>query len=84
MPLMVKTRRVKRGKRGGMFSLKRSTTPGRTPGRSRSPGRSPRSPSRPPRMTFMERMEPHKVYDISNKSQDVACGVYHFDCNNQM
>jgi len=29
-------------------------------------------------------MQPYKVCDISNKSQDVACGVYHFDCNNEM
>ena len=81
---MVKTKRVKRVKRGGMFSAsaKRSTTPGRTSPQ-RSP-RTPRTPSRPPRMTFMERMEPHKVCDIRNKSQDVACGVYHFDCNDPM
>ena len=88
MPLMVKTvRRVKRGKRGGMFSAKSRSprSPKRSPNGSpkRSP-RSPRSSSRPPRMTFMERMHPHKVCEISNKSQDVACGVYHFDCNNQM
>ena len=76
-------KRTKRAKRGGMFSAKSRTpkSPGKTP---KSPGRSPRSPSRPPRMTFIEKMEPHKVCDISNKSQDVACGVYHFDCNNQM
>ncbi len=69
-------RRTKRrnGKRGGMFSVKKS------------PPRSPRgrSPSRPPRQTFIEKMQPYKVCDISNKSQDVACGVYHFDCNNEM
>jgi hypothetical protein len=35
-------------------------------------------------MTFIEKMQPYKVCDISNKSQDVACGVYHFDCNNEM
>jgi hypothetical protein len=64
-------RRTKRrnGKRGGMFSAKKSP---------------PRSLSRPPRQTFIERMQSYNVCDISNKSQDVACGVYHFDCNNQM
>ena len=67
---MVKTvRRVKRVRRGGMFSAKKSP---------------PRSPKRSPRRTFIERMHPYKVCDISNKSQDVACGVYHFDCNNEM
>ncbi len=84
---MVRTvRRVKRVKRGGMFSVKKS--PPKSP---RSPPRSPRgrsprgrSPSRPPRQTFIEKMQPYKVCDISNKSQDVACGVYHFDCNNEM
>jgi len=78
-------RRTKRrnGKRGGMFSVKKS--PPKSP---RSPPKSPRSPprssSRPPRQTFIERMQPYKVCDISNKSHDVACGVYHFDCNNEM
>ena len=26
-------------------------------------------------------MQPYKVCDITNKSEDVSCGVYHFDCN---
>lgn len=79
------SRRTKRrdGKRGGMFSAKKS--PPRSPrSPKKTPGRSPRSLSRPPRQTFIERMQPYKVCDISNKSQDVACGVYHFDCNNEM
>ena len=62
-------KRTKRVKRGGMFSAK-----SRTP---KSPGRSPR----PPRRTFLEKMQPHRVCDISNKMDDVTCGVYHFDCN---
>jgi GNAT superfamily N-acetyltransferase len=32
-------------------------------------------------MTFIEKMQPHRVCDISNKMDDVTCGVYHFDCN---
>lgn len=79
------SRRTKRrdGKRGGMFSAKKS--PPRSPrSPKKTPGRSPRSLSRPPRQTFIERMQRYKVCDISNKSQDVACGVYHFDCNNEM
>lgn len=33
------------------------------------------------RMSFIEQMQPHKVCDIANKSGDVSCGVYQFDCN---
>lgn len=73
-------KRTKRATRGGMFSAKRSKSPGRTP---KSPGRTPKTP-RPPRRSFIEKMQPYKVCDISNKSEDVACGVYHFDCNNEM
>ena len=58
-------KRTKRAKRGGMFSAK---------------SRTPKSP-RPSRMTFIEKMQPHQVCDISNKRDDVTCGVYHFDCN---
>lgn len=36
--------------------------------------------SRPPRM-FIEKIQPYKVGDIANKSEEVSCGVYHFDCN---
>lgn len=42
--------------------------------------RSP-SPGRPPKQTFIEKMQPYKLCDISNRSEDVSCGVYHFDCN---
>ena len=69
-------RRVKRVKRGGMFSVNKYPP--------RSPKRSPRSSSRAPRRTFIEKMQPYKLCEVSNKSEDVACGVYHFDCNNQM
>ncbi len=30
---------------------------------------------------FIDKMQAYKVCDIRNKSEDVACGVYHFDCN---
>jgi len=26
-------------------------------------------------------MQPYKIHDITNKSEAVTCGVYHFDCN---
>ena len=61
------TKRFKRTKRGGMFSAKRS------------PSKSPKSP-RPPRK-FIDKMQPYKIHDITNKSEAVTCGVYHFDCN---
>lgn len=43
-------------------------------------GNKPRT-SRASRKTFIEKMEPYKLYDIENKTGDVSCGVYHFDCN---
>ena len=64
---MNRTKRFKPAKRGGMFSVKR---PPRPPSKSRSP-----------RKSFIEQMQPHKVCDIANKSGDVSCGVYQFDCN---
>ena len=64
-----RTKRFKRAKRAGMFSVKRS------------PSRSPRSPVPKPPSKFIEKMQPYKVCDITNKSEDVSCGVYHFDCN---
>ena len=80
---MVKTKRFKRTRRAGMFSMKRSPRSPRSP--SKSPRRSPRSPSislsRPPRESFIEKMQPYKVCDIANRSKEVSCGVYHFDCN---
>ena len=30
---------------------------------------------------FIDQMQPYKVCDIANKSEDVSCGVYQFDCN---
>ena len=65
---MGRTKRFKRTKRGGMFSAKPSKSP-----------KSPKSP-RPPRK-FIDKMQPHKIHDITNKSEAVTCGVYHFDCN---
>ena len=42
----------------------------------------PPSLGRPPKQTFIEKMQPYKLCDISNRSKSVSCGVYHFDCNN--
>ena len=39
------------------------------------------STARASRRTFIEKMQPYKLCDIENKSGDVSCGVYHFDCN---
>ena len=39
------------------------------------------SAKRSPKQTFVEKMQPYKLCDISNRSEEVSCGVYHFDCN---
>ena len=39
------------------------------------------STARASRRTFIEKMQPYRLCDIANKSGDVSCGVYHFDCN---
>lgn len=64
----------RRVKSRGMFTVKRSPprmsmkTPGKSPGR-------------PPKQTFIEKMQPYKICDISNRSEKVSCGVYQFVCN---
>ena len=45
-------------------------------------GKTPRKTiGRPPRKSFIEKLWPYKVCDISNKGEHVSCGVYHFNCS---
>lgn len=39
------------------------------------------SARRSPRKTFIEKMQPHQICNITNKGDHVSCGVYHFNCN---
>lgn len=36
---------------------------------------------RQPRKTFQDKIERYKICEIQNKSNDVTCDVYHFQCN---